>query len=182
MASQSMTAEHFATSSSSGTGPSLYQPGSTSAALVEKIKEMYRDKTVPTLAAWLRLTIKTARNRLEGHREFTLEEVERLLHSEQGFEILSALMGRAVKKPHWWSVCEPLMEFVSIEQMQAIVQKRVAQAIKDAAHAQDTVTKELRRAQTMAIHDPEFHQPRIDALSSYAGADNRVVDDPKTKR
>lgn len=156
-------------------GPSLYQPGSTSAVLVEKIREMYSDQTVPTLAAWLKITIKTAKNRLLGQREFTLEEIERLLHSEQGFEILKALMGRAVKKPHWWSICEPLMDFASIEQMQVIVQERVAQAIKDAAHARDTVTQELRRAQTMAIHDPEFVQPRIDALRAYAGADRSLV-------
>jgi len=74
---------------------------------------MYRDQTVPTLAAWLKITIKTAKNRLCGAREFTLGDVEKLLHSDQGFEILSALMTRAKRKPHWWLVCEPLMEFAS---------------------------------------------------------------------
>jgi hypothetical protein len=175
MHGSSATTNSLANQPASKVGPSLYQSGSTHFLVVEKIKEMYREQTVPTLAAWLKLTIKTAKNRLCGERYFSLEEIERLLHSDQGFEILSALMSRAPRKPHWWAVCEPLMEFASIEQMQVIIRERVAKAVQEAAHANDVVTQELRRAQTAAICDPEFTQPRLDALHSYAGADRRVV-------
>lgn len=175
MHGSSATANLLANRRTSKVGPSLYQTGSTNFAIVEKIKEMYRDQTIPTLAAWLKVTVKTAKNRLGLDRYFTLDEVERLLHSEQGFEILSALMTRAPRKPHWWTVCEPLMEFASIEQMRIIVQERMAEAVQKAARSNDAIAQELRRAQTLAIHDPEFTQPRVDALRSYAGADRRVV-------
>lgn len=156
-------------------GPPLYQSGSTNFAIINKIKEMYADQTVPTLAAWIKVTIKTAKNRLLGQREFTLDEVERLLHSDQGFEILSALMTRAPRKPQWWLVCEPLMEFASIEQMRIIVQDRVAQAVQKAAQTNEALALQLRSAQAAAIRDPEFHQPHVDALRSYAVAVRRVV-------
>lgn len=175
MAGTNTATANCAKLTTSKAGPSSYQNGSTHSAIINKIKDIYSTQTLPTLAAWLKLSLKTAKNRLEGSREFKLEEVEQLLQSDHGFEILRALMSRAKRKPHWWAVCEPLMDFASIEQMQVIVQKRVAQAIKDAADANEAVTQELRRAQTMAIHDPEFHQPRLEALRSYAGADRRVV-------
>lgn len=143
--------------------------------IANKIRDIYNSKTAETLAAWLKISVRTAKHRLASSREFTLDEVEKLLHSEHGFEILAALMTRAKRPPSWWRLCVPLMDLADAERMVAVVRKRTDAAIRDREEVVDALTTEIRRAQAAAIHSPEQAGVRLDALRSYAGADRRMV-------
>ena len=136
--------------------------------LINKIRELFPRDTVKALAAWLKVSTDTARHRIKGDREFSLDEVSALLHSEHGFEILSALMTRAKRPPRWWRVCMPLMDLADAERMVAVVRQRTQDAIHNRQEVTDALETEIRRAQAAAIHDQEFAQPRVDALGALA--------------
>lgn len=142
--------------------------GDTNSAIVSKIKEIYPSDTVKTLASWLKLTIKTAKNRIFGEREFSLDEVAALLHSEHGFEILSALMTQAPRTPRWWRLCVPLMDLADAERMVHVVRRRTAAAIRNQQETTDALETEIRRAQAVAIHGQEQAGVHVDALRSMA--------------
>lgn len=136
--------------------------------LISKIRELFPRDTVKALAAWLKCSMDTARNRLKGNREFNLDEIVQLLHSEHGFEILCALMSRVKRPPRWWRVCMPLMDLADAERMVAVVRKRTQDAILNREETIDALETEIRRAQAAAIHDPEFAGPRLDAFGAMA--------------
>lgn len=154
--------------------------GAVNAAIVAKIKDIYSSDTIKTLAAWLRLTIKTAKNRIDEERQFSLDEVGELLGSDHGFKILTAIMEAASQRPgyrvpDWWAVCEPLMDLADAERLCVAVRKRTDKAIRKREDVADALETEIRRAQTLAIHGPGPAREHARALQSYAGAERRVV-------
>jgi hypothetical protein len=171
----SATTDNCANSGTAKTGPSSSRNGATNSAIINKIKEIYPRDTVKTLATWLKLSWKTAKNRIEGEREFSLDEVSALLHSEHGFEILSALMARAPRTPQWWRLCVPLMDLADAERMVQVVRRRTDAVIKNREETIDALETEIRRTQARAIHDPEHARPHSDALRSMAFTNDRVV-------
>src|ERR1700761_1550040 len=106
----SIPASAFAKPTSDKMAPSAAKMAPNQFAVVNAIKGLFPRDTVKALAAWLKVHVDTARHRLKGDREFSLDEIVTLLHDRHGFEILRALMERAPRKPRWWLVCEPLME------------------------------------------------------------------------
>jgi hypothetical protein len=187
MTTASATLTDFAKVPPSKAGLSAPQIGAINAAIVLKIKEIYSKDTVKTLASWLRLSFKTAKNRLDEERQFSLDEVGELLGSEHGFQILTAIMNAAAQRPgyrvpDWWAVCEPLMDLADAERLCEAVRRRTDKAIRKREDVVDALEQEIRRTQTLAIHSPEQARVRLNALQSYAGADRRVVAPKGAKR
>lgn len=156
-------------------GPSSTRNGAIHFVIVQKINKIFPDDTVKSLASWLDLTWKTAKNRIQGAREFSLEEVAQLLHSEHGFEILSALMAQAPRVPQWWRLCVPLMDLADAERMVVVVRKRTEAAIRNRDEVTDALETQIRRAQTLAIHGEEQAGIHADALRSLARPGHRMV-------
>lgn len=158
----------FAKVGTNKTAPAARRSGPNHFAVVSKIRDLFPKDTVKALATWLSTTVETARHRIKGNREFNLDEIVTLLHSEHGFEILSALMSRVKRPPRWWRVCMPLMDLADAERMVAVVRKRTQAAILNREETIDALETEIRRAQALAIHDEEHARVRVDALRSMA--------------
>lgn len=157
------------------TAPSPRRCGPNHFSVVNKIRDLYAKDTVKILSRWISISIDTAKHRIKGDREFSLDEVATLLQSEQGFEILSALMSTAKRQPQWWRVCVPLMDLADAERMVAVVRKRTQDAITKREEVTDALETEIRRAQTLAIHGSEQAGVQLDALRSLAFASHRMV-------
>lgn len=167
-----MTSVRTVASSNSGTNktaPSSRRSGPNHFAVVNKIRDLFPKDTVKCLASWLHMTTETARHRIKGNREFNLDEIVDLLHSEHGFEILCALMSRVKRPPRWWRVCMPLMDLADAERMVAVVRKRTQDAILNREEVTDALETEIRRAQALAIHDEGQARVHADALRSMRG-------------
>lgn len=172
----STTVEQFAKSGTDKTGQHSYKTGQHQRDVVNKIRDLFPRDTAKALAAWLKVSVDTARHRIKGEREFNLDEIATLLRDEHGFEILSALMERAERKPRWWQVCEPLMELADAERLVAEAQRRTRAAIRNREGVIDALETEIRRAQALAIHGEAQAGVHADALRAQA----RVVA-PKRK-
>jgi hypothetical protein len=175
MSAMSATAGNFAKTRSAKTCTKSTAFGTANAAIACAVREIYSSKTAETLAVWLKLALRTAKHRLAGTREFTVDELETLLHSEHGFKILVALMRRAKRPPSWWAVCEPLMDLADAELLVAAIRERTSAVIAKREETADELTTEIRRTQALAIHGPGPAREHLRALQSYAGADRRVV-------
>jgi hypothetical protein len=149
--------------------------GTANDAIASAIREIYSSKTAETLAVWLKIALRTAKHRLAGSREFTIDELETLLHSEHGFKILVAMMRRAKRAPSWWSVCEPLMDLADAELLVAAIRARTSAVIAKQEETADELTTEIRRTQTLAIQGSAQARVQVDALESMARTQGRVV-------
>jgi len=172
------TMEQFAKLGTDKTGPHADKAGPNHRDVVNKIRDLFPRDATKALAAWLKVSVDTARHRIKGEREFNLDEIVKLLRDEHGFEILSALMEHAERKPRWWLVCEPLMELADAERMVAEAQRRTRAAIRNREGVTDALETEIRRAQALAIHGSPQAGVHADALRAQA----RVVDSGKVKR
>lgn len=174
------TMDDFANLPRHNSGPSLYQNGAINAAVIKKIKEIYFYDTVKMLADWLDLTIKTAKNRIQGARDFSLDEVGVLLSSDHGFKVLTAIMRAAEQRPGyrapaWWEVCEPLMDLADAELLCEAVRRRTNQVIRKREDVADALEAEIRRAQTLAIHGSGPARAHADALQSISRSRRGMV-------
>lgn len=129
------------------------------------------EKPAAVLADWLGISDRTAKRKLAGQRELSVEELGHLIRSERGFEIVVAIMADA--RPEWWRICAPLMEAADIRKMQMAAQRRVAKALEGALDADRQLSATLQRAE--ALHDQEHMRPHIDALRSMARTPDRAV-------
>lgn len=175
MNAASAAASSFANSGGARTCTTSTAIGSANSAIVNKIRQIYASKTAATLAVWLKISMRTAKHRLAGEREFTLDEIEKLLHSEHGYRILTALMERAPRKPSWWATCEPLMDLADAERMTLLARQRVAKAIEKQDNAFEELEIEIGRAETLAIHGSGPARAHADALQSIARNSRGVV-------
>lgn len=157
--------------------PTSTAVGSVNFAIACVIREIYASKTAETLAVWLKIAVRTAKHRLAANhpREFTLDELERLLHSEHGFRILAAIMARAKRKPSWWAMCEPLMDLADAELLVQAIRSRTNAAIQKREGDANVLETEIRRAQTVAIHGSGPARAHLDALQSIASGQAGVV-------
>lgn len=178
MNSTSMTASHLANRSPSKAVPRFTQLGKTNSSLINRFKEMY-EKPTAVLADWLGVSDRTAKRKLGGHRELSVEEVGKLIRSEQGFEFVTAIMGEA--KPEWWRICAPLMDAADIRKMQMAAQRRLVKVLEGALDADTQLRATISRAEALAVHDEEHARPYLDALRAQARPQNRAVAE-KTRR
>lgn len=161
-----MAADDFAKVRSDKTAPSAAKMAPNHLALVNKIKELFPRDTVKALAAWLKVHVDTARHRIKGNREFSLDEIVTLLHDQHGYQILKALMERAERKPRWWTLCEPLMELADLELMTAEARRRTRNIVHKREQVIDALETEIRRAQARAVQDAEHAGPHLEALAA----------------
>jgi hypothetical protein len=164
-----------ATKASGRTCATLAANGSVNFAIVSRIKSLYATKTAQTLAHWLGISPRTAKHRLSCTREFSVEEIGTLLHSEHGFEIVAAIMATSPKQPEWWRICSPVMEAANIRRMQMLAQRRISKALEEALDADRNLTDTIARAESVAVQDQDFYRPHLDALRSTGRAQNRAV-------
>jgi hypothetical protein len=73
------------------------------AAITELLKIKHPRKTWAFLSDLLGVSERVAKHRLSNARSYTIEELQRLLQSEDGFEILQTLMDEAQPKWWWWA-------------------------------------------------------------------------------
>jgi hypothetical protein len=73
------------------------------AAISETLKVLFPRKTWALLADLTGITERVAKHRLSNARAYTVDELQSLLQSENGFEILQTLMAGAEPKWWWWA-------------------------------------------------------------------------------
>jgi hypothetical protein len=175
MTAKSMTVEAFANRGGARTCTVSTAIGSINSAIVGTVREIYSSKTAEMLAVWLKISLRTAKHRLAGSREFTIDEIAALLHSQHGFRVLGAIMERAPRKPSWWSVCEPLMDLADAELLVEAIRQRTSAAIAQREENIDALTTEIRHTQTAVIHGSGPARAHLDALESFSRAPHRMV-------
>lgn len=72
-------------------------------AVTELLKSRYPIKTWGFLASLINSTERVAKHRLSNARSYTIEELQMMLQSEDGFEVLQILMDGAQPKWWWWA-------------------------------------------------------------------------------
>lgn len=157
-------------------GERFPQIGETSVAVINKIKEMYEHPAV-VLGRWLGITDKTTKRKLNLERSLSVEELGVLIRSEQGFEIVAAIVGDA--KPKWWRLMRPLMDAAEAREMQIAARRRLKQTIESALDADQHLTAAIQRAE--ALSDQDHARPQLDALRSMARVQDRSLA-PKGRR
>jgi hypothetical protein len=110
-----------------------------------------------------------------GTRRYTAADLAKILHSENGFTILAALMAQADAKPKWWRVCAPLMEVAEVQAMQIRARKKMTRALEGAVDADHDLTATIARAETILVHDADFGRPHVDAVRSFGRVSHRAV-------
>lgn len=164
-----------ANSSAPKTGPSEPRSGAINSAILNKIREIYPRDTIKSLASWIDLTWKTAKNRVQGDREFTRDELVALMRSEHGFEIIAALMAGAPRKPRWWRLVEPLKNLADAEQMAQAARRRTQAVIQSQEETFDALATTIAGSQALVLRGPQQSRGDADALGSLAVARHRVV-------
>ena len=148
------------------------QVGSTNFSITKKIKEMYASPQA-VLPKWLGISKRTAKRKLDGDREFNAEEIGKLIRSERGFEIITAIM--ADHRPEWWRICAPLMDAADIRKMQIAAQRRINKILGSAIDADKSLSASIARADALAVHDEEFARSHCDALGAMGRSQDRPV-------
>lgn len=67
---------------------------------------------------------RAAKHRLANARSYTVEELQLLLHSTDGREVLDLLMETASPIPEWWTEWRKTWELTAIRREQALLQQR----------------------------------------------------------
>jgi hypothetical protein len=96
----------FATEGGAKTGigfPDLGIISPLQVAINDVLKIAHPRKTWAFLANLLGLTERVAKHRLAASRAYTIEELQAMLQSENGFEILQVLMAQSEPKWWWWA-------------------------------------------------------------------------------
>jgi hypothetical protein len=148
------------------------QVGSTNSSVITKIKAMYANPQA-VLPKWLGISKRTAKRKLDGDREFSAEEIGKLIRSERGFEIITAIM--ADHRPEWWRICAPLMDAVDIRKMQIAAQRRIKKIQESAIDADKSLSDSIARADALAFQDEKFAGPYRDALGAMGRSPDSAV-------
>lgn len=172
MTATSATAGTLGKSPRNCTGAKNPQIGETSISVINKIKEMYQNPAV-IFGRWIGVSDKTAKRKLKLERRLTDDEIGKLIRSERGFEVLTAIMGDA--KPLWWRIVVPLMDAADARRMQIAARRRMKQTIESALDADQSLTAAIRRAEALSVQDEEHVSPHLDALRSMGGVQGRPM-------
>jgi hypothetical protein len=150
-----------------GTGIESAGLGNIHRALVECAKGISPRKTWAYLASLIGASERVAKHRMAGSREFSIDELARMLRSERGIDYLVTIMGNA--EPQWWHAFKKQVAVSDSIRMQRAARRKLQEAID----ADADLTAAIARA--VALSDPEFHRPHVDALSSTGRVLDRAV-------
>lgn len=105
---------------STGRGPESFRAISGKlpfgARIVRRLRSIWPDKTDAELAARIRLSDRACREILASRARLSVEQLGELLVSEDGAEVLEAVMGDA--KPKWWRRFKRQMAFAEVRRLQ----------------------------------------------------------------
>lgn len=170
MTEASAAAVAFGKSSRRSAGANVLQFGETNARVINAINEMYAEAAV-IFGRWLGVTDKTAKRKLNLERGLSVEELGKLIRSDQGFQVVAAIMGDA--KPKWWRIMVPLMDAAEAREMQMIARRKLEKTIESAVDADKHLAAAISRAE--ALQDQDHVSPQLDALRSMARVPNRAM-------
>lgn len=74
-------------------------------AINQALRKKFGSKTWASIAFLLKLEERTAKHRLAGTRPYDFDDATKLLRSEVGFEVLTAMMGDKKYWPAWFVAC-----------------------------------------------------------------------------
>jgi hypothetical protein len=124
------------------------------------------------------MTERVAKHRLAGTRDYTVEELQALLRSEEGLDFLVAVMGDA--QPAWWRWMTRVMTLAAVRRRQAEDAQEILKLetsgdvdvgarrrIKGALDADRRLSSAIAKAETTL----GFSRPNVDRLG--AAADGR---------
>lgn len=124
----------------------------------------------------IEMTERVAKHRLAGSRDYTVEELQALLHSEEGLDFLVAVMGDA--QPAWWRWMTKVMTLAAVRRRQAedaqeILKLETAadvdvgarRRIKGALNADKRISAAVARAETAL----GVSRPNLDRVGAAAG-------------
>lgn len=151
-------------------GERFPQIGETNRAVINTIKQMYEHPAV-IFGRWLGISDKTAKRKLGFERALSAEDLGVLIRSEQGFEIVAAIMGDA--RPKWWRILLPLKDAADAREAQMIARRRLKKTIESAIDADRTLTEAIHRAE--ALSDQDHAGPHVDALRSMGRVQDRTL-------
>lgn len=107
---------------------------------------------------------RAAKHRMAGTRKFSAHDLALLLRTEQGLDVLSAVMAGAT--PRWWRECVQ-------QQTVAQARKGLRQAVKAALDADQSLSDAIATAD--AFSDADFHRPHLDALRAIGRVPDRAL-------
>lgn len=99
------------------------------AAVMQKLRAKYPEKTAANIAARARVSTRTAEYWLTDKRDMTTESFIRLLASEDGADVLEAVMLALPKRerPRWWLRHANTARLAEIERQQAEHEEEIRQ-------------------------------------------------------
>jgi hypothetical protein len=104
--------------SNSATFPTIHKAVT---ALFDRLKPK---KTWALIAETLHLKEHTAKHRAANHTGYSVEEIQILLHGDNGRQVLDLLMESASPIPEWWTEWCKTWELTAIRSEQALLQQR----------------------------------------------------------
>jgi hypothetical protein len=138
-----------------------YETSHVSSVIVACARAICPAKTWAYLDKLLGIGEDTAKHRIAGRRKFTADELATLLRTERGIDYLVAVMGEA--EPAWWRKFKKHLRVESALRLQAFARRELEEAVD----ADRTLTAAIAGATAaMAVSDPDFHQPQIDAMAA----------------
>lgn len=130
-----------------------------SVTLSDLLKSKFPRKTWAHLADFLDCGERVAKHRLSNTRSFTVDELQALLHSEEGLDFLVAVMADA--RPRWWVWALKVMKLADLRRTQHETQQEALRLesemgaevgsrrrIRNALHANASLSASLARAET----------------------------------
>ena len=93
-------------------------------AVTDFFERLQPKKTWALIAKTLQLKEHTAKHRAANHTVYSVEEIQILLHGDNGREVLDMLMESASPIPEWWTEWCKTWELTAIRSEQALLQQR----------------------------------------------------------
>ena len=93
-------------------------------AVTDFFERLQPKKTWALIAETLHLKEHTAKHRAANHTVYSVEEIQILLHGDNGREVLDMLMASASPVPQWWTDWCKTWELTAIRAEQAQLQQR----------------------------------------------------------
>lgn len=134
--------------------------------------------------ARIEMTERVAKHRLAGTRDYTVEELQALLHSEDGLDFLMAVMGEA--QPAWWRWINKVMTLAAVRRRQAEDAQEILKLetsgdvdvgarrrIKGALNAEKRISSAVARAETSL----GLSRPNLDRVGGAVGGRGAGISD-----
>jgi hypothetical protein len=158
------------------------ETGSIQGIVLSFVKGLWPQKTWAALIGVLGVGERVAKHRVAGTREFSADDMARLLWQEDGFFLLAAVMEAAPRRPVWWRMCRPLMDLADVERMQVAARKKLKAAVTEAIDDDQRLAGQVEGSRTaFALQDEEFYRPHLEAFVASARVQGRAVAAPKRR-